>query len=651
MVESIRFPLKLAFALVSALVLGFYFNLAMPRWAVMTAGIVAGGSAFAAGGDPYAGALRLRGVLRIVGTFFGSAAALLLIIAFAQAPAILLLLACVWAGFCVWLSTLARLENASAMATASYTALTVIVTVYASHNLTLAPLYAIERCMEIVLGIICAIVADILFSPRSIKSVIDKEASSLLVAHYQLLKLALFNAGRQEIDKKLHEVVRRAAALKNMQTNLRLESKRWESASRRLSMLHALSLSLVTQATDIFLMQKISAIPVPAESRTLLHKEAQDIAALQACLKEIRGELGAHHSSARFEPLMRWTGTATQYLLLLKGLKSNVRINAIENNILSAEKISPVRSQESYPALMNGLRTFVATGTAALFWLYTGWTSGSSCMILLGVVTALAMRSPNPLAVAKDFVYGMAAAAPIAFLLYTVIIPATQQSLLLLCCVLGGVAFICGILLQRRQLGTMGAFAGILNAVTLENPMLFNMHLFIDNVLGQVIGSCLAMMVILLIPDKSKARTGNNIMNTLMYSVLTVMKPGFKHRFNNHLPALFHQLGLLQSLFPGDDDKFRMSLALIISHQRLRALELPRAPELWPEYQRIKRTADDIRHAGSNRERKQKLDELLAHLKGYQEKLVTLEMPKPAAQSVERLVLLLDNYHHAFNQA
>lgn len=55
MIEFLRFPVKLTFALVLALMVGFHFNLETPRWAVMTAGIVAGGTAFAAGVTPIQG--------------------------------------------------------------------------------------------------------------------------------------------------------------------------------------------------------------------------------------------------------------------------------------------------------------------------------------------------------------------------------------------------------------------------------------------------------------------------------------------------------------------------------------------------------------------------------------------------------------------
>lgn len=97
--QHIRFAVKLACAIVLALFVGFHFQLETPRWAVLTAAIVAAGPAFAAGGEPYSGAIRYRGMLRIVGTFIGSIAALAIIIAMIRAPLLMILVCCIWAGF------------------------------------------------------------------------------------------------------------------------------------------------------------------------------------------------------------------------------------------------------------------------------------------------------------------------------------------------------------------------------------------------------------------------------------------------------------------------------------------------------------------------------------------------------------------------
>ena len=105
--QHIRFAVKLACAIVLALFVGFHFQLETPRWAVLTAAIVAAGPAFAAGGEPYSGAIRYRGMLRIIGTFIGCFAALPLIILIIRPPLLLLMVRRLWAGSCPWVSSLA----------------------------------------------------------------------------------------------------------------------------------------------------------------------------------------------------------------------------------------------------------------------------------------------------------------------------------------------------------------------------------------------------------------------------------------------------------------------------------------------------------------------------------------------------------------
>lgn len=648
MIEFIRFPLKLTFALLSAMIIGFTLNLEMPRWAIMTAGIVAGGTAFAAGGDPFSGALRYRGILRIIGTFFGSAAALFLIMTTVQAPVLLMLLACTWAGFCVWLSSLAKIENASAMATASYTALTVIVTIEASGHLTLAPVYAIERCSEIVLGILCTILADFIFSPRSIKKTIEHEVDSLLVLHYKLLRLCIAQTTREEVDNVWKELVRRSSTLRSMTDQLKVESSGWNNACIRLVAIHDRSLAMITHAMEIFLSLRDTPGNIPPQYHLLLEKEADNIHEVHNRMKMMRYVLTADARQSKSDALVRWVGAATEYLLMLKGVKTNVRITSIEKSVLQQESRIAVRSAETHHAMINGIRTFVATSVAAMFWLYTGWTSGSSCMILLGVVTALAMRSPNPLAVAKDFVYGMIVAAPVSYFLYVFILPATQQSMLLLCITVGSVALVCGFLLQKRQLGTMGAFAGILNAVTIENPMVFHFTTFLDNVLGQIIGSCLAMAVILLIPDKSKARTGRKIMNRLMFSTISAVTAEKKHSHKNHLPALYQQLFMLLNLFPGDINKYRIALMLIISHQKFRKSAISHSLELYDRRKKIRTAATKLVSSGKDYNRLKHFKDLLEELKLYLMAEAVQPQDNQFRANLGRLITHLEKYEETF---
>ena len=250
----LRFACKLAFAIVLALFLGFHLQLETPRWSVLTAAIVAAGPAFAAGGEPFSGAIRHRGWLRIIGTFIGSIGGLLIMMLFIRAPLVMMLLCCAWAGICTWISSLVRVENSYAFGLAGYTALIIVVTT-ATEPL-LSPLYAVERCSEIVLGIVCAVLADIIFSPRSIKSDIDRVVSSLVVDQFRLLQMCVRPDERDVLDKSWNDLVKGTNALNGMRSNLMLESTRWVRVNRRLKALNTVSLTLITQACETFYQLK-----------------------------------------------------------------------------------------------------------------------------------------------------------------------------------------------------------------------------------------------------------------------------------------------------------------------------------------------------------------------------------------------------------
>jgi len=646
--ERMRFPLKLTFAVVMALFIGFHFNLETPRWAVMTAGIVAGGTAFAAGGDPFSGALRHRGLLRIIGTFIGCIAALVIMISTIRAPALMLMLCCLWAGVCVWLSSLIKVENSYALGLAGYTALIIIVSVDAQPNgsVLLAPQFAIERCSEIVIGIVCAIVADLLFSPRSIKNNIDREIDSLLVDHYKLLQLCIAHADKEDVDKSWADLVRRTNALNGMRNLLMMESARWKNVNRRLVALHTLSLKLITQAAETFLIQNSRPEYLPPQYKVLFEKPVNSVSDVHKRMKLMRRVITASSSKQTPITVASWVGNATRYLLLLKGIHSNSRISGTEEAILDGEVVIKAKSAESRHAIINGIRTFVATAAGSLFWLYTGWTSGSGCMVMLAVITALAMRMPNPLMMAKDFLYGMAVAIPLGGIYFMFILPATQQSLLLLLIAIGALAFVAGIFIQRRQLGTLGAFIGTLNILVLDNPMTFQIHTFIDGALGQCIGAFVATMVILLIRDTSKARIARTLLNRFMYAAVSAMTTNQARRNENHLPALYQQLFMLLNMFPGDIDKYRLALTLIIGHQRLRNADIPINAELSAFHKQLRYTADRVIAAHSDDKRRYYFQRLLREFDEYQEKLVAYDAPTTVTEPVKRLADMLNKYQN-----
>jgi len=643
--RHIRFALKLATALVIALFVGFHFQLETPRWAVLTAALVAAGPAFAAGGEPWSGAIRYRGILRIIGTFIGCAAALVIIITMIRAPVVLLLVCCIWAGFCTWISSLVKVENSYAWGLAGYTTLIIIITIQSEPLLT--PQFAVERCSEIVIGICSAIAADMLFSPRSIKRDIDLELDNLLVEHYRLMQLSLARAESDVVDKAWGNLVRRTTALEGMRDNLKMESSHWARANRRLKAINTLSLTLITQACETWLIQNGRPDAIPPEYHALFSEPVESAADVHKHLKVIRHTLAGTGEGDVPVTLYSWVGAATRYLLVKRGIIGNTKINAIEEEILESEIVVNAPSAERHHAMINFWRTTVACALGALFWLWTGWSAGNSAMIMIAVVTALAMRLPNPRMVAIDFLLGALYALPLGAFYFLVVLPGTQQSMLLLCISLALMGFFIGIEVQKRRLGSMGALASTINIIVLDNPMTFEFNKFLDSALGQIVGCFLAMLVILIIRDNSLAQTGRTLLNRFVLAAVSSMTTNQARRKENHLPALYQQLFLLFNKFPGDVAKFRLALNLIIAHQRLRDAPVPINDDLSAFHRQLRRTADRVVSATSDDKRHQTFNQLLDELDIYQQKLQVWGAPLSVSEPVMRLTAMLRKYQHA----
>ncbi|TKI06884.1 p-hydroxybenzoic acid efflux pump subunit AaeB [Martelella alba] len=643
-----RFALKLTFAILLALFLGFHFQLATPRWSVLTAAIVAAGPAFAAGGEPFAGAIKYRGILRIIGTFLGCFAALAIITLTIRAPAVMLLLACIWAGVCTWYSTLVRVQNSYALGLAGYTALIIIIGIQSQPQA--APQYAIERCSEIVLGIVCAILADVLFSPRSVKKDIDRAVDRLLIEQYRLLRLCLFNAPREEIDALWGNMVKAINNLEGMRANLVMESSHWPRVNRRLKALHTLALTLITQSCETYLVLQNHLDYVPPSLRMLFDDSLESVSDIHKRMKLLRQVIATTPARETPQTLYTWVGAATRFLLLSKGIKNNTRISQVEEQVLVDQAIIVAPSAERHRALINGLRTGIATALGGLFWLWTGWSAGSACMVMITVVTALAMRTPNPLLVCKDFVIGMSAALPVGALYYMFLMPASQQSLLLLCLALGALAFVIGIEVQKRRVGAMATLAGTINILVLTNPMSFGVNTFLNSALGQLFGCVLAMLIVMLVRDGSKERIGRVLLNRFVLGAVSSLSTNKARRQINLLPALYQQLFQLLTLFPADIDKYRLALQLIISHQRLRVTDIPVNEDLSAYHRQIRATADRVLTARNETRRSEYYNQLMGELDVYQQKLAGYHASAAVTEPVRRLADTLRRYRHALSE-
>lgn len=190
----------------------------------------------------------------------------------------------------------------------------------------------------------------------------------------------------------------------------------------------------------------------------------------------------------------------------------------------------------------------------------------------------------------------------------------------------------------KRRLGSLGALASTINILVLDNPMQFQFSQFLDSALGQIVGCFLALMVILIVRDNSRARTGRVLLNQFVSAAVSSLTTNSARRKENHLPALYQQLFLLLNKFPGDVARFRLALTLIIAHQRLRDAPVPVNDDLSAFHRQLRRTADHVISAGSDDKRRRYFTQLLAELDVYQEKLRVWEASPQVTEPVRRLV-------------
>ncbi|XNM76766.1 FUSC family protein [Escherichia coli] len=176
----------------------------------------------------------------------------------------------------------------------------------------------------------------------------------------------------------------------------------------------------------------------------------------------------------RLSPFIAWVAAATRYQLLKRGVISNTKINATEEEIPARRTGSQSRVSRRYHAMVN----FWLIHTFLYFWArfsgpWTGWTSGSGAMVMIAVVTSLAMRLPNRRMVAIDFIYGTLAAAVRAARLFGDY-PEHPDSMLLLCISLAVPGIFPRYRSRERRLGSMGVLARTINIIVLDNPMTFH---------------------------------------------------------------------------------------------------------------------------------------------------------------------------------
>lgn len=178
--EKLTYCIANMAAVFAALWIAFRLDLARPYWAVFTVFIVS---------KPISGAVRAKGVYRLIGTFIGAAMSVFLVPPLVQSPLLLSLAVSAWVGFCLFFALLDRTPRTYAFLLAGYSV--TIVGLAVVNNPTTVFDVAVSRLEEISIGIGCAVLAHSIFFPRNFGDILRCKAEAALAQSAQAAADAL----------------------------------------------------------------------------------------------------------------------------------------------------------------------------------------------------------------------------------------------------------------------------------------------------------------------------------------------------------------------------------------------------------------------------------------------------------------------------
>ena len=411
-----------------ALAIAYALGLEQPQWAMMTVYIVS---------QPVAGMVLAKGLFRLAGTLIGALASVAMVKLTGSDHLLFLALLAAWIGLCTFVASMLRNPEAYGAVLAGYTA--AIIGLPAFDNAHLVGELAAARCIEIMLGIVCAGLASRLLLPQLARDLLVERAGA------SLREIALYGAGaiggtaKAELDTRYQRLIVDIEALAGMRAYARLEAPSLVTHGRmaRHTIGHMLSaISAVHTLLAHASAPDSSWRPLLNRIKSMLDGIAQGdwltqdvrpwVRQIEEFCREAEAMRGAplqpHEdraaAAARITLLIEFLGAARQ---VLEGLAA-LRLRAPDPP--GQWKLPALTiDRDTEVAVVNAVRAAIATTIVTAYWIATRWADLAGAAVMVAVMSSLFATMPNPLRSAWDFLKGTAFSVPAAFLVGQLMLP------------------------------------------------------------------------------------------------------------------------------------------------------------------------------------------------------------------------------------
>jgi uncharacterized membrane protein YccC len=448
--RSLIFGFNCYLAVVMALFLSYSLNLTNPYWAVLTVFITS---------QPFAGAIWSKALYRVIGTFIGAAAALVIIPNFINTPILLMVVMASWVGLCLYISLLDRTPRSYVVMLAGYSAAIVglpeiVNPIGLFHN-------AVARVEEITIGVLCASLTHSLIFPVSVEGVILEKINKTLSDGKNWLISALEAEPETAARRARRRIAIDLTELTILGTNFKFEvvaSRQYINAIRALEerlilllpMIYAVEDRLeglrnfkgIPDQTDILIKQiktwvlehDINHITVnknlieltkgvEQQQITLMMDQCRAIAVTHASSTSWSDILELNLVTRLIDLIQLWADCLALYAVVLEPHK---KPSPILKAIVSINRSRPLHIDKGLAAY-SGLTTVIAILVCAAFVITTEWTQGASAISLTAVMCCIFATNDNPTVMQKKMFIASLIAFPVAFLYVFGIFPALDS--------------------------------------------------------------------------------------------------------------------------------------------------------------------------------------------------------------------------------
>jgi len=500
---QVLFSLNCFVAAMLALYIGFSIGLPRPYWAMSTVYITS---------QPLSGALRSKGIYRLIGTLLGASAAVAIVSVLNASPELLSLGLAGWVGLCLYISLLDRTPRSYVFLLGGYTAAIIGFPSAPAPGVVFD--VAISRMEEIGLGVICATVVHTLILPQGVGPALNRRIEGwladgkawtldVLMAHHDPKR----RADRSRLATDAGDIRVLATHLPFDTSNLRETGRVVRALQDRMTMLLPI-VSAVGDRLDSLRAQG----PLEPELDAIV-AEVTDWAddsetsrgrteALAARVEMLAPPLGA---AATWRDVLKDNLIDRLRLLLgivqdVRDLRSSLRSGARRlppglDPILRARARAPLY-RDRYLAFLSAFAASGAVLVCCVIWIVTGWTEGAVAALSAAVFCSFFATQDDPAPAIANFLWYTIAGLPIVALYEFLILPAVD-GFPMLALVLSPALLVLGYLIAGPKTAgkALPMTLGVANGLALTYTFTPDFSGFVNSNVAQVIGLTAALIV------------------------------------------------------------------------------------------------------------------------------------------------------------